>query len=103
MIVGVEQLIDWAAHPYKSKGGAPIGVDWAPRPTLNLDRVALFADIDAQRRAKAVGESRGFVDVAAEKKWRLLALDPCAQRRAARMLAGSVFVEPGALRRKMND
>src|ERR1700683_350229 len=66
---------------------------------LHFDRVAFFSHVDAQRCAELVGKSRGFVDVSAEKKRRLLALDPRAQRRAARMLARSVFVEPRAVRR----
>src|ERR1700684_494566 len=71
-------------------------------PPLHFDRVAFFSDVDAQRCAELVGKPRGFVDVSAEEKRRLLALDPRAQRRTARMLAGSVFIEPCAVRRKMN-
>ena len=69
---------------------------------LNLDCVAVLADVEAFGRAEAVGEAGGFVDVAAEEADGLLAQHPFAQRGAAGVLAGGVFVELGIERREMD-
>jgi len=69
----------------------------------DFDRVAAFSDVEGLRGADLIAVAGAFVDVAAEKIYRLDAIDPLAQGWAAGVFSSCEFVEARAERRKMND